>query len=305
MTVTPSDLTSLTNTLSLWEAAEYACAGLVTIACIGEYAAHFTSWFTGGIEERKQRLAKRFTLLLAAALSFEFICLVRTNVLSGKVIGSLNDQAEEAGKKARRAIEDSTAAITRSEQARTAARLALDQSGRAKESASNALVLARGARQEADSFAKDIVLAKQQAAEAELALAAIKGDRVISPGARTKLENELARFKGTQFDLLVFRDSESIGLMSSLREILISPKVGWVQIPSPEMFYIPNLTPRVGLTLFSGVEIAIDKSRTEWRPAVAAIVRILKEDGILTEGLNAVTRPNAIHIIVGSKPKRG
>ena len=134
-------------------------------------------------------------------------------------------------------------------------------------------------------------------------MATIKGDRVISSSARMKLEDELMPFKGMQFDLLVFRDSESIAFMSSLREILISPKVGWVQIPSTDKFSIPNLNPRVGLTLFSGVEIATDKSRTEWRPAAAAIVRILKEDGIAAEGVNAVSPKNVMHIIVGAKPR--
>src|SRR5271168_523847 len=98
MTLTPSAHTSLTNTLSRWESAEYICAGVVAIACIGVYLAHFTNWFAGGIEERKERLAKGSTLLLVAALSFEFICLVRTNILSGNVIGSLSDQAEEASR---------------------------------------------------------------------------------------------------------------------------------------------------------------------------------------------------------------
>lgn len=303
MTLALFALTSLTNALSRWESAEYIGAGLVTVACIGEYAAHFTSWFTGGIRERQDRLAKRSTLLLATALSFELICLVRTNLLSRQLIGSLNDQSVEAGNKAGHAVEDSRAAITQSELARTAAELAVAESGRAQVSASNALALARGARQEADSFAQDIVSAKKQTAEAELALSTIKGDRVVSPSARTKLEGELARFKGMKFDLSVARDSESRRFMSSLREILISPNVGWVQVPHVGRFWLTNSNPQVGLTLFGGVEIEIDNSRTEWRPVVAAIVRVLKEDGIETEGLNAVSPTNAIHIIVGSKPK--
>src|SRR2546428_470328 len=44
-------------------------------------AADFTNWFTGGIEERKELLAKGSTLLLVGSLALELICLVRTNQL--------------------------------------------------------------------------------------------------------------------------------------------------------------------------------------------------------------------------------
>ncbi len=95
MTLTPSDVASLSRSLVCWEVAEYVCAALVTIGCAGEYAAEFTNWFTGGITERKERLAKRSTLLLISALSLELICLVRTNNLSGREIALLNGVAEE------------------------------------------------------------------------------------------------------------------------------------------------------------------------------------------------------------------
>jgi hypothetical protein len=69
MSLTPSEVASLTKSLSNWEFAEYACAAFVTVGCLGEYIADFTNWFTGGIKERKDRLAKRSTLLLIVALS--------------------------------------------------------------------------------------------------------------------------------------------------------------------------------------------------------------------------------------------
>jgi hypothetical protein len=145
MTLTPSEVASLTTALSRWELAEYICAAFVTIGCIGEYVAEFTNWLTNGEKNRKERLAKRSTLLLIAALSLELICLVRTNTLSGTVIGSLEEKAGEAATKAQQALGDSSVAITQSGKA-------VDESGQAKTSASNALVLARGARTEADSF---------------------------------------------------------------------------------------------------------------------------------------------------------
>jgi hypothetical protein len=82
--------------MSHWELAEYISCGLVTTACFGEFIADFTDWFTGGAKEKKERLAKLSTLLLIASLALELICLVRTNQISGKLIGSLAEKAEEA-----------------------------------------------------------------------------------------------------------------------------------------------------------------------------------------------------------------
>jgi len=138
MTLTASDVVFLSKSLSRWEIGEYICAGLVTIACAGEYVADFTNWFTGGITERKERLAKRSTLLLIAALSLELICLVRTNQLSGYVIGSLGDKAEDADRKARVAITDSSTALSQAKDAKTSAEGAADAASRAKVSAQHA-----------------------------------------------------------------------------------------------------------------------------------------------------------------------
>jgi len=41
MTLTPSDVASLTSTLTLWEYAEYASGAFVAIACVGEYISSF------------------------------------------------------------------------------------------------------------------------------------------------------------------------------------------------------------------------------------------------------------------------
>jgi hypothetical protein len=58
MPLTPSDVASLTSALAFWEVAEYCFGGLVALACFGEYAADFTNWFTGGMEEKSERLQK-------------------------------------------------------------------------------------------------------------------------------------------------------------------------------------------------------------------------------------------------------
>ena len=101
MTFAQSDVSSLTTTLSHWEVAEYICAGLVTLACLGEFIAEFTGWFTAGVEERKKGLGKASTLLLIAALALELVCLVRTNQLSNTLVGSLSQVAGEAATKSK------------------------------------------------------------------------------------------------------------------------------------------------------------------------------------------------------------
>ena len=110
MTLTASEVASLSALLTWWERAEYLFAGLVAVACAGEYIADFTNWFTNGIEERKKWLAKTSTLLLIASLVLELVCLGRTNSLSGRLIGSLSDKAEAANAKSQSAIEKSSLA---------------------------------------------------------------------------------------------------------------------------------------------------------------------------------------------------
>jgi len=130
MISTSSDVASLARELWWWEHAEYVVAALVTIACFGEYLSEFSKrqW----IIAHKDPIAKRSTLLLVGALSLELICLVQTNDISGRVIGSLRDKAEEADSLAQKAIQDSGTAIM--------------QSGQAKGEAGNAKSLATEAK---------------------------------------------------------------------------------------------------------------------------------------------------------------
>ena len=167
MALTPSDVTSLTFTLSCWEIAEYCFGGLVAVACLGEYAADFTNWFTHGIEERKRRLAKRSTLLLIASLALELICLVRTNQISGQLVGSLAGKADEAYRKSDAAVANADSAIDKSKNASEAADAAKIESGKAKGVASVAESIARGARQEADAYKGQIESALELANSAE------------------------------------------------------------------------------------------------------------------------------------------
>jgi rubrerythrin len=279
MTLTPSEISSLAKALSRWELAEYICAGLVTIACAGEYVADFTNWLTDRVRERKERLAKRSTLLLIAALSLELICLVQTNALSGKLIGSLNEEAEGASV-----------------------------------AASNALVLARGARQEADSFERDIVSAKQQAAEAESHLAdALQraanaekksrevqqalADRSLTDAQLKVIADKLKAFAGQEYDVTAYWDSkESVGIANRIHAAL--QMAGWKFLPMKEWHGLFG-----GVV---GVQVWVHpQADTLTKEAARSLTSALLAEGIYTEPReqNPTNNPkhNKISLSVGSK----
>jgi hypothetical protein len=274
MSLTPSEVASLTNTLSHWELAEYISCGLVAVACIGEFIGEFTDWFTGGAKEKKDRLAKFSTLLLIASLAFELVCLVRTNQISGKVIGSLDEKAEEASKKSERAITDADSATDKARTAKDESDNAKAEAGKAKDLASKAESLAHGARQEADSFEKDIVSAKEQAASAESHLAeALQRateataalDRLKSPRLLTNIPgliSTLAAFKDTEYTFSsVFADEESLQLLKSVDHVL--QQAGWKRTNPPRGFPAISVFGRddpfaVPAALTNGIHISVD-----------------------------------------------
>ncbi len=245
LALTPSDVDSLSKRLFYWELAEYFFAALVTLACLGEFAADFTKWFTEGVKERKDRLAKGSTLLLISALALELVCLVKTNSLSGQLVGSLSEKAGEADNRARTALTNSATALAQANSAEAS-------SGKAENSASNALTLARGARQEADSFEKDIVSAKTQAsaAEAHLSEALKRADeataevtRIKSPRTLTntaEMVTALGAFKGTEYVFVsVFHDPEAVNLVKAIDDVL--QKSGWKRGNSVRGFPAVNI----------------------------------------------------------------
>jgi hypothetical protein len=169
MSLTASDVSSLTRSLSDWEYAEYGACAFVAIACAGEYIADFTDWLTAGDDWRKGQLAKRSTLLLIVSLAVELFCLVQTNSISGQLIGSLSDKATNAA---------------------TKAQSALDKSGTAE-------ARADGATAKADAVSKqyDDLLAKHTSAETEITeLKAARLPRRLSSNQKAILRKRVARF---------------------------------------------------------------------------------------------------------------
>lgn len=154
MIFTASDVESLSRSLARWECAEYAFAAFVAVACAGEYIANFTDLLTGGVEEAKKRLEKRSTLLLITALALELVCLVKTNSLSGMLVGSIRDKAEEADTKAKTALADAKTALVQSEAAKTSSSSAFDAASRVKGLADAAVVGAENAEAKVETLAK-------------------------------------------------------------------------------------------------------------------------------------------------------
>src|SRR5690242_9577840 len=94
--------------LSRWEIGEYVSEGLVIIGCAGELAADLGRRCIA--RKRREHLERWSTILLVAALIASLVCLERTNVLSGNIIGSLGDKAKDANDNADRAVKASKAA---------------------------------------------------------------------------------------------------------------------------------------------------------------------------------------------------
>lgn len=148
MILTAFDVSSIANSLPLWECGEYIAEVFVIIACAGEVIPIlFKKRLT---EEHREVIEKYSTFLLVAALSAGLLCLIRTNVLSGMVIVSLGNQAGEAGTKAKKAVEDSTAALTKSG-------TALDESGKAETAAGKVTIAVENAQKKVEVATKELL----------------------------------------------------------------------------------------------------------------------------------------------------
>ncbi len=179
MILTAYDIESLSRSLSHWEWGEYISEAFVIIACAGELVADLeASWLT---EKRKKHLQRRSTILLVAALSVSLICLVRTNQLSGSVIGSLGDKADDANKKANTALTDSGTALAQSNEAET-------KSGDAKSSAKIAEGTVGSVKKEADDLLQKYLETSREVAKYAW--------RTVSPEQLRILRHQLQTVQG-------------------------------------------------------------------------------------------------------------
>lgn len=281
MIFTASGVLSLSQSLHRWEIAEYVSEAFVILACAGELVADLGEGCLG--KERKKHLERRSTILLVAALSISLICLVRTNELSGVVIGSLGDKAEEADTKAKEAIADSSTALSQGKDALSKAGAAEAYLGKAEAEAkgaqtasSNALIIAGQARKEADSFEADIKSAKKQADEAESHLAeATKSAKILTAELErlttprrlshsAPVAAPLKTFSGTEYVFIgTCGDQECFDLVSEINELL--ELAGWKRIKGlPMRIGIPQFRIHgdkdfaVDLSVSTGIGISVE-----------------------------------------------
>ena len=265
------------SSLHRWELAEYISEGFVILACAGELIADLAERLG---ERRRKRLERWSTILLVLALTIGLKCLVRTNELSGSVIGSLGEQAQEADRKAKAAISDSSTALCQAKDALSKAGKAQESLAKAEKEASNAemaasgsLALARNAKKEADSFEQDIAVARKQAADAEshLAEAAKRAtalttelDRLTTPRSLPRSQqivSSLKPFSGTEYMFTdVCADTECINLLQDIETVL--QLAGWKRIKAPRVF--PGLVlwgeqgDLVGISLRPGIKVSVE-----------------------------------------------
>jgi hypothetical protein len=300
MTLTASEVSSLADTLTKWEYAEYVFTALVVVACLGEYLADFTRvWARGGLwaclgpmEDRKDRLAKLSTLVLIAALALELVCLVRTNHLSGLVIGSLDERSNEAMVRSVKALDDSTSAVTQSGIAQSTSAKAVSQSD-------TAVVQSGKALKEADSFEEDIKVAKQQAANAESHLAEAVSmakaeeaqlgklakevePRILTVEQQRSLIVELRKFSGRTVDVISYGlDGEGAALATQIISVL-------------SLAGINVRDDRASTVVSGGFDFGVHVRGPEIeQPFVLEMGRLFSEKGNLQVFLNTQSAPRA------------
>ena len=160
--------------------------------------------------------------------------------------GQVKDSAEAAAKAAGQAEASASTADA-------SAREASSKSGEAVTSAGNAIALAKDARQQADSFEKDIASANKTATEAEKHLAEALREatqaeaelnRIRSPRSITDeptFVSALTPFKGTEYTLNAFMDDESAQFTKVVARALDA--AGWVRKqPTSINLGIPTLS---------------------------------------------------------------
>jgi len=277
---TASDVPSLAESLSRWEWGEYISEAFVIVACAGELVAALArKCLTRAHRDRLERLS---TILLVAALSASLMCLIRTNQLSGTVIGSLGEKADEADKKAKAALTDSATALTQSGVAETSSSQAVDESGKAETASSNALKLASEARREADSFEKDIVSAKEKAAKAEERTLAAEqaliqlGEKVqarhLSEKQKQDLIQRLLKLPRTTFGVMWANDAMD-GQIYGEDFIEVLTKLGWS--PGSRTGGVEWFT-----THISGVFVVVHDPTDSVLPQAKAVGEALIEVGV-------------------------
>jgi hypothetical protein len=144
----------------------------------------------------------------------------------------------------------------------------------------------------------------ERATKAELDLAKLKAVRTLDAEQQQRMITKLAQFPGTPFVLSVNPDAESIDFMGIVAATLMAAK--WVWEPAPKnVDRVGHL--QAALWYRSGIAVTIrSANQTKLMLAADGLASALEAEGFKVEtGLvpaMVAGNPNAVHVIVGSKP---
>ena len=227
----------------------------------------------------------------------------------GSNAGQLEARLKIVGDKATRA--ESTAGT-----ASVASSNAVGSASTAVKSASSALIIARGARQEADTFEKGIQSARKDAAgalanlaeakrlaeEAQLGLERFKAPRAIDQAHFDRLALRLSQFPGQTFRIATFNDDmEAINFKDRIGAILIKAKWSPPQPPLYEWLAVAVV----------GVVFGFAKDASQrTRDIATSSALILTSEGIaagafeLQDSAATGWNPATIDVMIGKKPQQ-
>jgi hypothetical protein len=235
-------------------------------------------------KEKWKKYLVAFQIMVLSGIGVEllsdagvFLFSERLQKLEGADIEALDKKARDAGDKAADALSESGMAVGGPAEAETASKGALANSGNAERSAGRAMDLARGARQEADTFEKRPGFAEHKADEAEShvtqavqrateATAAL--DRIRLPRELThipELATTLRPFKDTEYTFAsAFADEESMKLRKQIEGMLQLAgwkrlKVSTINLGIPAL-QISGRDDFVNMGTSTGIHIVVDSS---------------------------------------------
>jgi hypothetical protein len=199
--------------LARWEYGEYASAFIVILGVVGEFLAEFTNvWGVRDSRDRRDRLGKKSTLILIVGLVAELVCLVSTNIVSGRIIASLGQQTAEAiatAKGFESQIADSNARV-KSAEAQVASANASSRDAVVKVAEANARAAEARSMAEAERLER-------------IRLQAIVAPRSLSLDQQQQIANALRRFASHRVSISSYgMDGEGAALGAQLIILLRS-----------------------------------------------------------------------------------
>lgn len=148
--------------------------------------------------------------------------------------------------------------------------------------------------------------AEQKAAEAKLALEKYKAPRVLTTDGQARVTSKMKAYSDMAFDFASTTSKESLNLLEQIESALISAK--WTQLEWTGGSISRNGKTPIGHAIETGVTVQVEIAQKEHLLDVAkALSSALNNEGIAAEAqlmpVPKTANHNAIHIVVGDKPR--